>query len=171
VTGLAMFITFMVMTPTFQRIHREALLPLNDNTINQLEAWSAAKQPLRDFMFDQLERTGNWDSLYMVLNYRDIDTSHPDELRRADVDMLALIPAFMLSELKVAFLMGFRIYLPFLVIDMVIASLLISMGMMMLPPILISLPFKLLLFVMVDGWRLVVGSLLDSFQVGSMGGG
>jgi len=92
-----------------------------------------------------------------------VDTSDPSKLTRADVDMVSLVPAFVLSELKTAFLMGFRIYLPFLVIDMVISALLISMSMMMLPPVLISLPFKLLLFVMVDGWQLVCGSLLTSF--------
>lgn len=113
-------------------------------------------------MFDQIEATGNWSSLYMMLNYRGIDTSDPTSMT-ADVPTTALIPAFMLSELKTAFLMGFRIYLPFLVIDIVISAILISMGMMMLPPVLISLPFKLLLFVMVDGWQLLVGSLLTSF--------
>ena len=97
-----------------------------------------------------------------MLNYRGIDTSRPENLTRADVDMVSLIPAYILSELKTAFLIGFRIYLPFLVIDMVISSMLISMGMLMLPPVLISLPFKLLLFVMVDGWQLVVGSLMNS---------
>jgi flagellar biosynthetic protein FliP len=99
----------------------------------------------------------------MIMNYRGQDTSAPEKLTRADVDTITLVPAYMLSELKVAFLMGFRVYLPFLVIDVVIASLLISMSMMMLPPVLISLPFKLLLFVLVDGWTLVVGSLMSSF--------
>src|SRR5262249_48916360 len=117
-------------------------------------------------MFDQIENTGNWSSLYMILQYRGIDTSDPARLTRADVDMVSLIPAYMLSELKTAFLMGFRVYLPFLVIDMVVSSLLISMSMMMLPPVLISLPFKLLLFVLVDGWTLVVGSLMTSFAQG-----
>ena len=114
-------------------------------------------------MFAQLEHSGNWDSLYMVLEHRGVDTSDPAALVREDVDMLSLIPAFILSELKIAFLMGFRLYLPFLIIDMVISSVLISMGMLMLPPVLISLPFKLLLFVLVDGWVLVVGNLLNSF--------
>jgi flagellar biosynthetic protein FliP len=113
-------------------------------------------------MFAQIEATGNWSGVYMMLNYRGVDTSEPEKLTRADVDMLSLVPAYILSELKVAFLMGFRIYLPFLVIDMVISSMLISMGMLMLPPVLISLPFKLLLFVLVDGWQLVVGSLMNS---------
>lgn len=166
--ALALLMTFLVMAPTFERIHEEAIVPYRAGEVRDYETlWTLAKQPMRDFMFDQIEATGNWSSLYMVLNYRGVDTSEPEKLTRADVDMVTLVPAFMLSELKVAFLMGFRIYLPFLVIDMVIASLLISMSMMMLPPVLISLPFKVLLFVLVDGWQLVVGSLLTSFSQGS----
>ena len=173
ITGLALFMTFMVMAPTAKQIHEQSIVPLNAGEIDQLTAWHRARQPVRDFMFAQIERTGNWGDVYMVLNYRGVDTSKPSELKRADVDMVTLIPAFILSELKTAFLIGFRIYLPFLIIDMVISSLLISMGMLMLPPVLISLPFKLLLFVMVDGWRLIVGNLLDSFAVVSpaVGGG
>ncbi|MEM9166983.1 MAG: flagellar type III secretion system pore protein FliP [Planctomycetota bacterium] len=163
-TGLALFMTLLVMAPTFDRIYEEALDPYSRGEIRTYdELWEKSRQPMRDFMFDQIEATGNWSSLYMVLNYRGIDTSEPENLTRADVDMVTLVPAFMLSELKTAFLMGFRVYLPFLVIDMVIAALLISMSMMMLPPVLISLPFKLLLFVLVDGWQLVVGGLLASF--------
>ena len=169
ITGLALLLTFMVMAPAFQRIQREAITPYQAGELTQLQAWDAAKQPLRDFMFDQIDHAGNWDGVYMMLEYQGVDLSEPGELTRADVDTLALVPAFVLSELKVAFLMGFRLYLPFLIIDMVISSILISMGMMMLPPVLISLPFKLLLFVLVDGWRLVVGGLLESFKVA--GGG
>ena len=171
IVGLSLFMTILVMAPTLERVNTVALQPLNDGQINQMEAWVRAKQPLRDFMFNQIERTGNWGDVYMVLNYRGVDTSAPAELQRADVDMLTLVPAYILSELKTAFLIGFRIYLPFLIIDMVVASLLISMGMLMLPPVLISLPFKLLLFVLVDGWRLVVGNLLDSFVIHPMPGG
>lgn len=165
IVGLSLFLTFLVMAPTFDRINKEAIIPLQNNQISQLEAWDRAKQPLRDFMFDQIAHAGNWGDLYMILNYRGIDTSQPEKLTRAEVDMISLVPAFVLSELKVAFLMGFRLYLPFLIIDMVMSSILISMGMLMLPPVLISLPFKLLLFVLVDGWHLVVGSLLRSFAV------
>ena len=165
IVGLAMFMTFLVMAPTFDRINQEALVPLQNNQIDQITAWSRARQPLRDFMFDQIDYADNWADVYMVLNYRGVDTSRPDTLARADVDMLTLIPSFILSELKVAFLMGFRLYLPFLIIDMVVASVLISMGMLMLPPVLISLPFKLLMFVLVDGWQLVAGSLFNSFAV------
>lgn len=163
-TGLALFMTLLVMSPTIDRIWSEAIEPHQRGEVESYdELWDRGKQPVRDFMFDQIEATGNWSSVYMVLNYRGIDTSEPQRLTRADVDMVTLVPAFMLSELKVAFVMGFKVYLPFLVIDMVIASLLISMSMMMLPPVLISLPFKLLLFVLVDGWTLVVGSLMTSF--------
>lgn len=163
ITALALFMTFMAMAPTIERIQDEALGPYQRGEIkSQLEMWEKVKQPVRDFMFAQIEAAENWSAVYMVLEYRGTDTSEPEKLTRADVDMVSLIPAYMLSELKVAFLMGFRVYLPFLIIDMVISSLLISMSMMMLPPVLISLPFKLLLFVLVDGWQLVVGSLLQS---------
>lgn len=162
--GLALVMTLLVMSPTLDRINTEAVQPYQSGQINDYTTlWNKAKQPLRDFMFDQIEATGNYSSLYMVLNYRGVDTSRPETLTRASVDMVSLLPAFMLSEMKVAFLMGFKVYLPFLVIDMVISSLLISMSMLMLPPVLISLPFKLLLFVLVDGWQLVAGNLMASF--------
>ena len=163
VTALALFMTLLVMAPTIDRVYDEAIAPYQRGEIqNQLEMWNHAKQPIRDFMFAQIEASGNWDGVFMIMNYRGIDTSEPENLTRSDVDMITLIPAYMLSELKIAFLMGFRVYLPFLVIDMVIASVLISMSMMMLPPVLISLPFKILLFILVDGWTLVVGSLMTS---------
>lgn len=168
VVGLSLFLTFLVMAPTLERINAEVLQPMQDPDIEmtEMEAWDKAKQPLRDFMFAQIDYAGNWDSVYMLMEWRDPgSTADRGSLRRADVDMLTLIPAFMLSELKVAFLLGFRLYLPFLVIDMVISSVLISMGMLMLPPVLISLPFKLLLFVLVDGWNLVVANLLSSFAI------
>ncbi|MCX5659558.1 MAG: flagellar type III secretion system pore protein FliP [Planctomycetota bacterium] len=170
IVGLSLFLTLLVMAPTFDRIHKEALIPLQENRIDQLAAWTLAKAPLRDFMFDQIEHAGNWSDVYMLLKYRGIDTSQPEKLTRGDVDMLTLIPAFILSELKVAFLIGFRLYLPFLIIDMVVSSVLISMGMLMLPPVLVSLPFKLLLFVLVDGWQLVAGNLLNSFVVSGVPG-
>ncbi|MBT8487034.1 MAG: flagellar type III secretion system pore protein FliP [Phycisphaerales bacterium] len=163
IVGLSLFLTALVMGPTMTRMYQEGIRPYAEGEVTDYTVtWERTKQPLRDFMFAQIESTGNWSGVYMMLNYRGIDTSDPGSLTYADVDMLSLVPAFILSELKVAFLMGFRIYLPFLVIDMVIASMLISMGMLMLPPVLISLPFKLLLFVLVDGWQLVAGSLLTS---------
>jgi flagellar biosynthesis protein FliP len=162
--GLSLILTMLVMAPTVDRIHNEALKPFQNGELKSYDQlWSKAKQPIRDFMFAQIDATGNYSTLYMVMNYRGINTSDPSQLTREQVDMVTLVPAFVLSELKVAFLMGFRIYLPFLVIDLVIAAILIAMNMMMLPPVLISLPFKLLLFVLVDGWTLVVGSLLNSF--------
>lgn len=164
ITALALFMTAMVMKPTIDRVWEQAVVPYQAGEVSDMdELWTRASSPMRDFMFDQIEATDNWSSLYMILNYQGVDTSEPQNLTRADVSTTTLVPAYMLSELKVAFLMGFRVYLPFLVIDMVIASLLISMSMMMLPPVLISLPFKLMLFVLVDGWTLVVGSLLESF--------
>ena len=165
ITGLALFMTLMIMAPTFERINREVIVPLNENKLDDLTAWSRAKAPMREFMFEQIDYSSNWADVEMLLEYRDIQPDEDGVYFRDQVDMLTLIPAFMLSELKVAFLMGFRLYLPFLVIDMVIASVLISMGMLMLPPVLISLPFKLLLFVLVDGWHLVAGSLLNSFSM------
>ncbi len=162
IVGLSLFITFVVMGPTAQRMYQDGIGPyVRGEQVDYEVAWEKTKQPLREFMFAQIEATGNWSGLYMMLNYRGIDTSDPASLNREDVDMLSLIPAYILSELKVAFLIGFRVYLPFLVIDMVISSMLISMGMLMLPPVLISLPFKLLLFVLVDGWQLIVGSLMN----------
>jgi flagellar biosynthetic protein FliP len=164
ITAMALFMTLLVMSPTLDRINAEAIQPYRQGQITDYDAlWNKAKQPMRDYMFAQIDASGNWNSLYMVLEYRGVDVSQPENLTRADVDMITLIPAYMLSELKIAFLMGFKLYLPFLVIDMVISTLLIAMGMMMLPPVLISLPFKLLLFVLVDGWTLVVGGLLTSF--------
>ena len=169
-TGLALFMTILIMAPTYSEMNRNAIQPLADGRIDQGRAWAEAREPIRRFMFDQIDRSGNWGDVYMVLNYRGVDTSRPETLKRKDVDMLTLVPAYILSELKTAFLIGFRIYLPFLVIDLVVASVLVSMGMLMLPPVLISLPFKLLLFVLVDGWRLVVGNLLDSFAVAPIAG-
>ncbi len=164
--GLSLFMTLLVMAPTFGEINEKAIVPLTEEKINELQAWEQAKGPIKSFMFDQIQYAGNEADIFMILEYRGIDTSRPEELTlEGDVDMITLVPAFILSELKVAFLMGFQLYLPFLIIDMVISSVLISMGMMMLPPVLISLPFKLLLFVLVDGWMLVAGNLLTSFAV------
>ncbi|MDX9896572.1 MAG: flagellar type III secretion system pore protein FliP [Desulfofustis sp.] len=153
--GLALFLTLFVMSPVISTINREALQPYLDETITQEQAFTAALAPMRRFMFSQVD-----ESELMLL--ADI-TLEDEPLNETDIPTMTLIPAFMLSELKKAFQMGFMIYLPFLVIDMIVASILMSMGMMMLPPVIISMPFKLLLFVLVDGWSLVVGSLLKSF--------
>lgn len=162
--GLSLFITMLVMAPTWGRIKADAVDPYLNNELSQRAALQNSVSHLREFMFRQIEKTGNEEDIYLFMSYargRAIDPN--EDILARDVPTTSLIPAFILSELKTAFIMGFRIYLPFLVIDMVIASILISMGMMMLPPVLISLPFKLLLFVLADGWHLVVGSLLESF--------
>lgn len=166
VAGLSLLLTFAAMAPTFERAWDAGIKPYMDGTIaTPEEAWSAAKQPLRDFMFAQIEATGNWQTVYMLLEHRGVDTSDPSRLTRADVDMATLVPAFVLSELKTAFLIGFRIFLPFVVVDLVVASILVSLGMFMVPPSLVSLPFKLLLFVLADGWTLIAGSLLAGVAV------
>jgi flagellar biosynthesis protein FliP len=163
ITALALFVTLIVMAPTIDRINAEAIVPYRQGEIkNYDELWARAVEPVRDFMFTQIDASDNWSSVYMILSRRGVDVSEPEKLTRGDVDMLTLVPAYMLSELKIAFLIGFKIYLPFLVIDMVVSTMLISMGMMMLPPVMVSLPFKLLLFVLVDGWTLLVGGLMRS---------
>lgn len=166
VAGLSLFMTFVVMGPTWQRIHTDAVKPWLDNEpgMTQQKACDVAVGHMREFMFTQIEHAGNEETVYLFYEHS-AGASVPLDatLSRSDVPTMSLIPAFILSELKTAFVMGFRVYLPFLVIDMVLASVLVSMGMMMLPPMLISLPFKLLLFVLADGWQLVVGSLMSSF--------
>lgn len=162
--GLSLFITILVMAPTWQKIHNESLSPYLNHEISQREALDIGVGHLRDFMYRQIEAGHNHEDIYLFLEYQRGEPIPLDEtVTLDDVDTTVLIPAFVLSELKIAFVLGFRIYLPFLVIDMVIASILISMGMMMLPPVLISLPFKILLFVLADGWHLVVQTLLHSF--------
>jgi len=164
--GLSLFLTFLVMAPTYEKIHREAIVPWLENEpgMTQAKALEIATGHMRDFMFAQIERVDNQEDVYLFLEYQGkANIPVTQKVMRADVSTTVLIPAFILSELKTAFVMGFRIYLPFLVIDMVIAAVLISMGMLMLPPVLISLPFKLLLFVLADGWHLVVSSLLMGF--------
>ena len=165
VVGLSLFLTFVAMAPTLEAMWEEGVKPYVDAPASQrdsMAAWEGMKAPLREFMFAQINHADNWSSVEMILQFRGLNIEDQGELTYADVDMVTLIPAFVLSELKIAFLIAFRIYLPFLVVDMIVSSLLISMGMMMLPPVFISLPFKLLLFVVADGWSLVAGSLMDS---------
>jgi flagellar biosynthetic protein FliP len=160
--GLAMFMTFLVMGPTWRRVNGEALKPYLDGAITQQTALERAEVPVREFMILQVERAGNQDD---VLLFHQFAGAKKEELHWNDVGTMSLVPGFMLSELKTAFLMGFKVYLPFLIIDIVISTILISMGMMMLPPVMISLPFKLLLFVLVDGWHLITQGLMGSFGV------
>jgi flagellar biosynthetic protein FliP len=163
VTSLAMFMTLLVMAPTWQKVYHDAVVPYTSHEITVEEAWDAGVKPVRGFMSAQIDRTGNSADIWLFYKYLPADTPSPSSYD--DVPLTVLLPAFMLSELKTAFLIGFQIFLPFLVIDLVVASVTISMGMFMLPPALVSLPLKLLLFVLVDGWHLVVGMLLDSFQI------
>jgi flagellar biosynthetic protein FliP len=157
--GLAMFMTFLVMTPTSQRVNNEALQPYLNHQLDHKAALAKGVAPVRQFMSGQIERAGNDADVDVFTDAANL----PRAKSWDDVPTTALVPAFMLSELKVAFAMGFKIFLPFLVIDLVVSMLLVSAGMMMMPPTLVSLPFKLLLFVMVDGWRLITGTLMGSF--------
>ena len=159
--GLSLFMTFLVMGPTWAKINEKAITPYNNEQISQTEAFSITHGLLREFMIKQIEGARNQDDVYMFHSYAHPNAPEPHDW--IDVETTTLVPAFILSELKVAFLMGFRIYLPFLIIDMVISSVLISIGMQLLPPVMVSLPFKLLLFVLVDGWHLVCSTLLASF--------
>jgi len=153
--GLALFLTFFVMAPTFNSINTQALQPYMQEKITQQQALERSVEVMREFMFSQVQES----ELQLLIDI----TKEEQPADKKEVSSSILIPAFMLSELKRSFQMGFMIYVPFLVIDMLVASVLMAMGMMMLPPIVISLPFKLLLFVLVDGWQLVVGSLVKSF--------
>ncbi len=163
VVGLAFFMSLLVMTPTINRIRADSVQPYLDGELAQMDAIAGIARELRGFMFNQIEAARNEDDVYMLAEYaRQAPIPATETINRSDVPMTALIPAFILSELKTAFIIGFKFYLPFLVIDMVIATVLVSMGMMMLPPVMISLPFKLLLFVLADGWTLVAGSLMSS---------
>jgi flagellar biosynthesis protein FliP len=155
IIGLAMFLTFFIMSPVFTQINQIALQPYLEEQIEEKEALQLAINPLREFMFSQVRE----DDLKLMT---DIARSQPPETKQ-EVSTLTLIPAFMLSELRRAFQIGFMIFIPFLIIDMITASVLMTMGMLMLPPIVISLPFKVLLFVLVDGWNLIVGSLMQGF--------
>ena len=153
--GLALFLTLFIMWPTFSQVYDTAIVPLDEGTIDQREAFAIGMEPIREFMFSQTQ--------IKDLNLF-IDMSGETFEDYKDVPNRILIPSYILSELRTAFIIGFLIYIPFIVIDMVVSSVLMSMGMMMLPPTTISLPFKILLFVMADGWELIVGSLVKTFR-------
>ena len=153
--SLALFLTMFIMAPTFQRVYEEALIPYFNKQIDEKELFERAVQPFKEFMF---KNTREKDLALFVKLRNEERPKTPD-----DVSIFTLIPAFMISELKTAFQIGFLLYIPFLVIDVIVSSVLISMGILMLPPMMISLPIKLLLFVLVDGWNLLVVSLIKSF--------
>ena len=165
ITSLALFMTLAVMAPVFNEIKNEAVLPYieSEQEMSWEVAWERGTRPLKQFMSRQIEQADNSEDVWLF--YRYLPQEQQDNMPETydEVPFQVLLPAFMISELKVAFLIGFQIYLPFLVIDIVVSSVTISMGMLMLPPVMISLPFKLILFVLVDGWNLVVGMLLESF--------
>lgn len=177
ITSIALFMTVLLMTPVWSDVYDDAIKPYSDKQISLEEAWQRGTLPVRRFMAGQIRKTNNDADVHLFLKYMqsEIDPETGElydnyvyfdaKEEERDVPLQALLPAFMLSELKTAFLIGFQVYLPFVILDIVVASVTISMGMLMLPPVLISLPFKLLLFVLVDGWRLVVEMLLESFQV------
>jgi flagellar biosynthetic protein FliP len=154
--SLALFLTMFIMAPVGQAVYNNALQPLMAEQISYEDAWKKGIEPVRNFMLRQVREKDL--ELFITLSH----VPKPDRVE--DVPTQAIIPAFILSELRIAFQIGFLIYIPFLIVDMVVASILMSMGMMLLPPVVISLPFKLILFVLADGWYLVVGSMVRSFQ-------
>jgi flagellar biosynthetic protein FliP len=156
VVGLSLFLTLFIMAPVWQRVNAEALQPYYEEQISWEEVLQRGTTPVKEFM---LRQTREKDIALFVNISKEERPEKP-----SDISMTALIPSFIISELKTAFQIGFMVYLPFLIIDMVVASILLSMGMMMLPPVMVSMPFKLLLFVLVDGWNLIVGSLVQSFK-------
>lgn len=176
VTSIALFMTLLLMAPVWKESYDKGIQPYTNSEIGLSDAFDRAVEPVRHFMGDQIQLTGNGENVYMFLEYvpEAVDATkgtppkyvfYGAQEGERNVPLVALLPAFMLSELKTAFLIGFQIYLPFVILDIVVASVTISMGMLMLPPVLVSLPFKLLLFVLVDGWHLVIGMLLQSFHL------
>jgi flagellar biosynthesis protein FliP len=157
VVGLGMFLTVFLMMPVFRQIYTESYVPYVNEKIDYQDAADKAMGPLRDFMLKQTREKD------LALFVKVSGAARPDTVK--DLSSVLIIPAFILSELRTSFIIGFMIYLPFLIIDMVISAVLMSMGMMMLPPVMISLPFKLLIFVLADGWYLIIGSLVDSFRL------
>ena len=157
--GIALFLTLIIMTPTLNQINEQAYIPYQNDEITQVEAIDRAQVPLKEFMLRQTRM----DALQMFVGYTG-ETMPPSQSEYVNLPMTVIIPAYMVSELSRAFLMGFLVYLPFLVLDIVVASTLMSMGMMMLPPSMISMPFKILLFIVVNGWSLMFSTLIESFN-------
>jgi len=156
--GLALFLTFFIMAPTYERVYTEAVRPyMNQEITNPTEAWQKGLVPVREFMFKQVASSPK--DLALFLNIAGLGRPNTPD----DVPTHVLVPAFLISELRKAFQIGFLIYIPFLIIDMVVASTLMAMGMMMLPPVFVSLPFKIVMFILADGWYLLIGSLVKSF--------
>jgi flagellar biosynthesis protein FliP len=161
-TALSLFMTFLIMTPVWNDLKTNAIDPYTKKEVSWEEAWSRGTTPIKNFMVRQIELAGNAESVAIFYKYADVGSSVPPA-DLSEVPLNVLIPAYMISELKVAFLLGFQIFLPFLVVDLIVSSVTVSMGMLMLPPQMVSFPLKLILFVLVDGWNLVIGMLLQSF--------
>ncbi len=155
IIAMSLFLTFYIMSPVWQQRNTQAIQPYKSQSISQEQAIDRATAPIRKFMLSQTREKDL--ALFVTLS------KMPRPRNASDIPTLTIIPAFMISELRTAFQIGFLVYIPFLVVDMVVASVLMSMGMMMLPPVMISLPFKILLFILVDGWGLIIGSLVKSF--------
>jgi flagellar biosynthetic protein FliP len=154
--GIALFITFFIMAPTWNKVNDVALKPLIDNKITVEEAYDKGVEPIREFMFKHVRQK----DLELFLSM----TTQTKPKTRKDLPTYVLVPAFAVSELRTGFIIGFFLYIPFIMLDMIIASILLSMGMMMIPPMMVSLPFKILLFILVDGWNLIIGSVIKGFM-------
>lgn len=165
ITSLALFMTVLIMAPVWNEIKNDAIIPYttDETQMEWEEAWDKGVAPIKRFMSHQIDLADNSDDVWLFFRYLPEEEQAEVPETYDDVPLKVLLPAFMISELKTAFLIGFQIYLPFMIIDIVVSSVTISMGMLMLPPAMISLPFKLMLFVLVDGWHLVIGMLLESF--------
>lgn len=155
--GLALFLTLFIMSPVINKVNDNAIKPLSTGEITQEEAWDAGIAPIREFMLDQITEPKDLKLFIDIAKISEVKTVE-------DIPITVVIPAFIISELRKAFIIGFLIYIPFIVIDMVVASTLMSMGMMMLPPTMISMPFKILLFIMADGWNLIIGGVVKTFR-------
>jgi flagellar biosynthetic protein FliP len=156
--SLAMFLTFFIMMPTFEKVYDNGIQPLMEGRISEAEAFERSAEPIRDFMMRHVREKD-------LLLFADLSGTSDEEIRK-QMPLRILVPSFMISELRRAFEIGFLVFIPFLIIDMVVAAVLMAMGMMMLPPIIIALPFKIVFFVLVDGWFMIVGSLVKSFGAG-----
>lgn len=165
VTALSLFLTILVMRPVWNDVYHDAVAPYSENSAAMPleDAWEAGVRPIRRFMARQIDRAGNSEDVWLFYEYARPSQGATPPQNYDDVPLEVLAPAFLLSELKIAFLIGFQVYLPLLVVDLLVASISSALGMVMLPPAMVSLPLKVLLFVLADGWRLVVGMLLESF--------
>ncbi len=154
--GIALFVTFFIMAPTWNKVNDDAIKPLMDNKIKVSEAYDKGIEPIREFMFKNVRE----EDLELFVGLSNMERPK----NRTELPTYILIPAFVLSELRTGFIIGFFMFIPFIMVDMIVSSILMSMGMMMMPPMMISLPFKILLFILVDGWNLIIGSLVRSFH-------